>query len=176
MNEKKVNVSLFEEPWLKEQVNGHIFFGTIARHINFSILCLYGLVTLYIIKIILNLYPHIHYPEIIGLTVDYAIFIPLTYYIGKKFTRYKQAVLGWITLKIGLTFVGGSILIFGTTNSITKHQSDALPNFLLGILWLPILESTPKFVKYQKTISILRVILTIPVIYIGYKSGYWHWE
>jgi len=176
MNEKKVNVSLFEEAWLKEQVNGHIFFGTISRHINFFTLLLYGLATLYIIKIILNLYPHIHYPEIIGLTIDYAIFIPLAYYLGKKLNRYKQAVLGWIILKIGLTLAGGLILTIGTTVSITKHQSDALPNFLLGILWLPILEFIPKFVKHQKTISILRIILTIPVVYMGCKSGYWHWE
>jgi len=56
-----------------------------------------------------------------------------------------------------------------------RGQSDALPNFLLGFIWLPWLEFLPALERKQKLITICRLIASVPVVYMGEQSGCWYW-
>jgi len=52
---------------------------------------------------------------------------------------------------------------------------DAQADFLLGLIWFPGLEFVDKLASKQKYITLCRLILTIPCIYMGVNSGNWSW-
>ena len=92
-----------------------------------------------------------------------------------KLPKYQQAVIGWFAVKFTLGVVALMTMTIGTWSSLQRGRSDALPNFLLGLIWLPSVEFIPKITPHQKYVTIGRLLLTIPVVYMGIQSGFWHW-
>jgi hypothetical protein len=87
----------------------------------------------------------------------------------------QQAIIGWIAVKFALGFAAIIMMTVGSMTSLAKNQTDALPNFLLGFIWVPWLEFIPKITPHQKHVTIGRIVLSIPVVYMGIQSGFWHW-
>ncbi len=56
-----------------------------------------------------------------------------------------------------------------------QHQSDEIPNVLLGLVWVPWLEFVPTVTPRLKYVTLARVVLTIPLVFRGVQTGYWHW-
>lgn len=52
---------------------------------------------------------------------------------------------------------------------------DALADLLLGLTWLPGLEFIHSLIPFQKYVTLLRLLLTIPWVYMGINSGNWGW-
>ena len=171
---KKIDsFGFWESQWLKKQVEGHVVFGTIYRYVPCFLL---GGVTL-ILVLVWNIFTS----EGVALqtAADFIWYILIAgFFIYQAFilAKYQQAVICWLAIKVSFGIAAFVLLTVGTLTSLSKHQSDALPNFLIGVIWMPEIEFIPKMSQYQKYISVLRLLLTVPVVYLGIKSGYWTWE
>jgi hypothetical protein len=92
-----------------------------------------------------------------------------------KFPKYQQAAIGWIVTKFTLGLIAFLFMTVASLLSVVKGQSDALPNFLVGFIWLPGFEFIPSVTQRQKYLTLARILLGIPVVYLGVQSGHWHW-
>ena len=158
---------IFEKPWIRRQVETHLFFGLIARHVSFVwVICVLGAI-----------YLCVFVPKFKDLFTDVSTIACYGFgiFLLRKLSKYQQAVIGWFVIKFTLGVVALMVMTVGTWSSLQRGQSDALPNFLLGVIWLPSVEFIPKITPHQKYVTIGRLLLTIPVVYVGIKSGFWHW-
>jgi hypothetical protein len=89
-------------------------------------------------------------------------------------SNYRQAAIGWCLIKILGGIVAFIMLIAGGLVGFFRNQPDAIHLSLLAIIWLPFLEFIPKLTEKQKYITTARIILTLPVAYLGYQTGNWH--
>lgn len=106
-----------------------------------------------------------------------ALFGLLTLFVGKKNSHLEekeQIIFLFLIMKIVL---GGLAVLFVLVSPFLflMKAPDAPADLLLGLIWLPGIEFIPKLTPHQKYISICRLILTIPVVYMGINSGNWGW-
>jgi hypothetical protein len=155
-------------PWLRQQVETHIFFGFTARHIAFGWVGFgVGLVAVAIQCFLF------HRPVAAAFSDTwYLLLIPL---FLLRLSKEQQAVIGWFAVQSTLGIVGPLFIIIGGVHGFLDGKADALPNLLLGILWTPSIEFIPAVTPHQKWVSIFRLLATIPVVYLGVQSGQWHW-
>ena len=52
-------------------------------------------------------------------------------------------------------------------------QPDALPVWGLGLVWLPGLKYIPRLTEHQKYITLVRIILSLPLFWLGVTTGGW---
>jgi hypothetical protein len=78
-----------------------------------------------------------------------------------------------VTTKIMMGF-GAILMTFlaGPIHWLTK-QPDALPVWGLGLVWFPGLEYIPRLTEHQKFITLARIILSLPLIWLGVTTGGW---
>jgi hypothetical protein len=103
--------------------------------------------------------------------------ILIFFLFGKSLSRYgfkERIVVSFIILKGVLGFLAFIFLICSPFLYI-MGAPDALADGLLGLIWLPGIEFIPKITPKQKYITLSRIILTIPCIYMGINSGNWGW-
>ena len=89
--------------------------------------------------------------------------------------NYKQAALYWLITKLVMGFVALGLVGIAAPVSALTGKADAWPNLLLGLIWLPGIEFIPRITPNQKIVTVIRCILSIPVIYMGVQSGDWSW-
>lgn len=160
-----------ERPRLRRQVETHLVFGPISRHVPFAwvVLCC-GMAAV--------VYTFISVDKPLGLNigqlVDKLIFLIVPILL-LKFPKYQQAAIGWIVTKFTLGLIAFLFMTVASLLSVVKGQSDALPNFLVGFIWLPGFEFIPSVTQRQKYLTLARILLSIPVVYLGVQSGHWHW-
>lgn len=90
-------------------------------------------------------------------------------------TPRQQAIVCFLTVKITLGIAAFGALTVGVPSSLLRHQSDALPILFLGLIWAPSIEFLPSVTPHQRYLTLARLLLTIPCVYFGVHSGYWHW-
>src|SRR5436190_6446064 len=142
----------FETPWTIRQTETHLVFGPLSRHLPFA----------YILA-----------PVMAGIAyflwrsgqVGILQFVLVAVVIGYVFrlTTRQQAIFGWVVTKwlVGLLAVMAVIFMFPMT--LSRHDADAWPILLLGLIWLPLLGVFPKITPHQKYFTIARILLSIPV-------------
>jgi len=168
---KKWYSDVLETPWLRRQVETHLVFGPISRHISFAWLVLCS-------PIAAALYFFLSADKPVNLNMGqifeilFILTVPILLF---RFTRFQQAVIGWIVIKVSLGLIAFLFMTVASLISLMKGRSDAFPNFLFGFIWLPAFEFIPSVTQRQKYLTIARIILTIPVVYLGLQSGHWHW-
>ena len=161
-----------ETPGLIRQVETHLVFGPLSRHFPLAYIVLAlaaaGLGVSFLSRRDQSV------GQYIGSIADRLIF-----FVGPilmlRMTLRQQAIFGFLVVKITLGFVGFAMLTVGFPVSLQRQQSDALPNLFLGLIWLPSVEFLPSVTPHQKYVTIARLLLTIPCIYFGVRSGHWHW-
>jgi hypothetical protein len=99
------------------------------------------------------------------------VFLPL---LLSKMSLRQQAILGWGAVKGALGFGAFMMATVGTGVAFQRGQSDAWPLLCLGIIWIPWIEFLPRVAPHQKYVTIARLLLSIPCIILGVRSGYWH--
>ena len=165
---------IMNSSWIKNQVDGHLFVGLIYRYIPTFILggLLIGLSYLWKAfsteKIVSS--------QIAANLIEGGIITLAMIYGSFYLSKYHQAVISWITIKVSFGLLAFILMTVGTCISLSRHQSDALPNFLMGFVWLPCIEFIPTVVPHQKIVTIARLLLTVPLVYLGIQSGYWSWN
>ncbi len=164
---KKISVKWLENPWLKNQVETHLIFQLFAKYIPFGFMLL--------AIVFANIWEsNVNSSSIF--TIFYNnIFFLIVIFIFFLLPRLQQATFGWIITKFVIGVLAFLIIVVGALSSWSAGKKDAVPNLLLGIIWLPLLEFFPKITAKQKYLTAARIILSIPVIYLGIHSGEWHW-
>ncbi len=162
----------FESLWLRQQVETHIFFGLVVRKLNLAwvflavgILAFLLAVAATKLPLLDNLASHVQI-LLVAAAAAVSIF---------KTPREQQATVGWIAVKGALGVTALLLMTVGAFISHVKGQSDELPNVLLGLVWVPWLEFVPTVTPHQKFVTLARVVLTIPLVFWGVQTGYWHW-
>jgi hypothetical protein len=169
----------FEKPFLVRQVETHLVFGPLSRHLPTLYLFVPPLYVFILMVIWLAPSSQQFNKEIrIFLLVGALVSLPgilLSMRIFKAYTLRQQAIVGWIAIKPALGFVALMLVLVGGIVGFVRHLPDAWPNLFLGLIWIPGLEFVPKITSHQAYVTLARLILTLPCVYFGIKSGNWHW-
>lgn len=158
---KKLDVKFLKNSWIQNQVDTHLIFGSLANHVKlrYIIIPLVSLMSIYNICTNLSL----------------SFFIIFTYILAgnsmRKFDRSTRLMIGWVVIKFTMAMTAFIFMVVGFPIRLKEKQPDAFPILLLGLIWLPFWEFFPKITKYQRYLTIARLILTIPMIYLIVRSG-----
>lgn len=160
-----------ETPFLIRHVESHLVFGPFSRYFDFAWIALIGA----ILSLIAGFFA-VHMPigQYIGSLVDKLIFlgVPL---LMLTWTRRQQAIVGWFAVKFAFGIAAFMLATIGAAVSFQHGQADAWPNLFLGLIWIPGIEFIPKVTLHQRYVTLARIVLSVPCIYFGVKSGNWHW-
>ena len=157
--------------WIQKQVETHLLFGS-------STVALWMVIVIFLCLLSgtewLALAKNHPAQDISGDLFNYLKGNLICLGIVLLFLRVKPPAYGWLLVKIVLVIICFMNLGIGAPVSFSKGQSDAWVFLALGLIWLPSFEFSPFITPHQKYLTILRSILTLPAIYLGISSGYWH--
>lgn len=161
-----------ENKWLRKQLDTHLIFPIFVKYIPFG--WFFG----FIIGVFL-IWNFIEYGiNSISELWSIAYLLLLIFCVTPlllKLSKIQQAAIGWFVLKFVLLIACFLEMTVGTIIPYQNGREEALPNFLIGFIWLPSFEFIPQIVKYQKYLTIISLILTIPIVYLGIQTGDWYW-
>ena len=164
-------LKMLEGPWLRQYVGNHLIFGPLSRKFSLHWILL-SLSILYFLQLIFES-PVFSIYKIGG--VIQRIFFIIIALIFMKMPRYHQAVCGWLVIKFTMGFFCLIMLVAGGLVGFVMGKNDAIYLTLLALIWMPGVEFIPKFKEKQKHITITRILVTIPIAYLGYQTGNWVW-
>ena len=162
------SLSMLESPWLKRHVETHLIFGPLSRNFPFA----WVLIALFSLNVLFRFLSTSNAEKIYG--IMQGLFVVFVSLIFLKMSKYRQAAIGWCLIKIIGGLVSFIMLIAGGLVGFFRNQPDAIHLTLLAIIWFPSLEFIHKLTEKQKYITAARIILTLPVAYLGYQTGNWH--
>lgn len=169
MGINKINWKWLEKDWLRNQVETHLIFSIFAKYIPFGII-------MFVIIVANAVETLINSNETVLFVIYDNIFLLIVTILVLLLPRLQQATLGWIVTKILIGVLAFLLMTVGAGSSWRAGRNDVIPNLLLGIIWIPWIEFLPKVTPKQKYITLARIVLSIPVIYMGIQSGDWHWR
>ena len=167
----KVNGAKFETPLMVRQVESHLIFGPLSRHVPLAYLALGFAVLSLIAGFFATGKPMGQY---VGSILDKLIFLAVPLLL-LRITYRQQAIVGWIAVKLTMGIVAFMFATIGAGVSFQRGQADAWPNLFLGLIWIPGVEFIPRVTPHQRYVTLARIALSVPCIYYGIKSGNWHW-
>jgi hypothetical protein len=170
----KTTAAKLETPFTIRQVETHLVFGPLSRHLPFAYLILVsGIITLVWTLFHRSAPLGQHVSDITGILIFQIVLLPLVLF---RMTRRQQAIVGWGSIKFGLGFAAFMMMTIGGFGGLAQGHRDALPDLFLGLIWIPGVEFIPKIAPHQKYVTIARVLLSIPCVYFGVNSDEWHWD
>lgn len=167
----KVNGAKLETPLLVRHLESHLIFGPLSRHFPLAYFALGIAILSFVAGFFAAGKPMGQY---IGSNLDKLIFLIVALLL-LRMTYRQQAIVGWLAVKISLGLAAFMMATIGSGVSFQRGQADAWPNLFLGLIWIPGVEFIPKVTPHQRYVTLARVILSVPCIYYGVKSGNWHW-
>ncbi len=165
------NATYLERPFFVRQVESHLFFGPVSRFFDLAYLVFAVAAGSLVYFLFLTEKSIFQY---ISSLADKLVFLAVPF-VMLGLTRRQQAVLGWISVKVSFTIAALIMATVGSITSFSKNQTDALPNLFLGLIWIPWIEFIPSVTSSQWLVTGSRFILSLPCVYFGIQSGYWHW-
>ncbi len=166
LNEQSLR--MLDSLWLRRHVESHLIFGPISQVFPFG----WFFIAVFALNFLFSMLSNSNAEKIIG--VVQGLFFVFVSPILLKMSNYRQDAVGWCVIKIVGGLVSFIVLIAGGFVGFFRNQPDAIHLTLLAIIWFPSVEFIPKLIQKQKYISMGRIILTIPVAYLGYQTGNWH--
>jgi len=164
-------LDLNSSPWIRRQVDTHLLFGS-SKVFFWTVVVVY-LVLLSCVELLAFTKNN---PDWV-ISEDLFSYLkggPIGLGIVLSLTAIKPSSYGWLLVKTLLLIVCFFLLAVGAPISFSKGQADAWVFLALGLIWLPSVEFFPLITLYQRYLTILRLILSLPAIYFGIRSGYWH--
>ena len=158
--------SLPESRLLVRQVETHLIFGPLSRRFPLASLALAG----GIVSLVRVFLPG---EEPLGRDILDTIgnlSLPLggflCWYFLRRLSLIQQAIAGWVAVKS----TGGLICFLLMTSAVPMYffQGDpnAWPVLFLGLIWMPGLEFIPRLTPRQRYITLMRIVLSVPCLYI----------
>jgi hypothetical protein len=169
MKFNKGAIAMLEVPWLKKQIETHIFFGFCARSLPLALLWL----VICVLAVLYVLFSGELGLRAIAENIQYLFFIVVGVLL-LKLSKYHQAAIGWWAVKASSFFLCLAFLVVGGLVGFFRGNPDAIHMTLLGLVWFPGPEFISKITEQQKYLTIGRIIITIPIAILGYQTGNWH--
>jgi hypothetical protein len=162
---------MFETPWLKNNVEDHLVFGPLAKHFSLAWL----LLIIFVINFVVAFF-QTEGPLFLKLLANLSklLFILVSIYLF-EFPRYHQAAIGWCIVKAMGGLFAFIMLMAGGLVGFSRGQPDAVHISLLAVIWMPGIEFIPQVNSKQKIITLIRFVVSVPIIYLWYKTGTWSW-
>lgn len=168
----KIAAAKLETPLAIRHVESHLIFGPLSRHFPLAYIAL-GISVLSLIAAIFA--GGAASGQHIGSIFDKVLFLFVPYVLWRM-TYRQQAIVGWMAVKIAVGMAAFMLVTIGAGMSFQQGKADAWPNLFLGLIWIPGVEFIPKVTPHQRYVTLARILLSIPCIYLGVKSGNWHWN
>ena len=168
----QVNAAFLENPFLIRQTETHLVFGPLSRHLALGWIWLVIALTILVSSVFTagkSTAQHI------GLLIDKVLYI-VSAFIILKMSQRQQAIVGWLAVKSALGIAALIMMTVGAGLSFSKGKADAWPLLFLGLIWLPSLEFIPEITPHQRWLTVARILLSVPFVYLGVMSGEWHWH
>ena len=110
-------------------------------------------------------------------TMGQIYFYLIRLFLGRGLTQYDQKEQIIYLFFVTKSMIGGLalLMVFVSPFLFLMKAPDALADLLLGLSWLPGLEFIHNLTPFQKYITLARLLLTIPWVYMGINSGNWGW-
>lgn len=153
----KIFVKQMDNPWLRNQVENHLFFG----NYKWKKLYLVG-VALYI-TIALAIFAPNHVLFSFDIFKDQGSGFVISVILASVFYKYEISVFFWGVIKVLLLFMFFILFLCGVINSLSGEKYAYFLS-VLGVVWLPSVEFIKIIVPYQRYVTLLRVAVTIPMI------------
>jgi len=167
----RFNVKRIENPWLVRQTESHLVFGIFAKHVPLLYVAL-ALGSIFIAwSFLVVAVPRGDYFD----SASLAFSVGFALYMLARLSKLQQAIIGWLSTKIMLLIVSILFLAVLTPMNFYSGAPDMWPDLALALIWIPSMEFIPAITAHQRYVTISRILLTIPCIYFGVKSGNWHW-
>jgi hypothetical protein len=163
---------MLDAPWLKTQVETHLFFGFCSRKCPFAIF--------FIIICFLRLFYQLFALEGSFVArffenIQIVFFLFIGFFL-LKMTKYHQAAIGWWVVKATMFFCCLAVIVAGGLVGGFKGNPDYLYALLIGFIWLPFLEFFPRLTEKQKYLTIGRIVISIPLLILWQQTGTCHWN
>lgn len=168
-NFEKDFLSMLEAPWLKKQINTHLVFGLCSRKLPLGLL--FVIICLMYISYDIFLHKDSFLNQLLN-DSEYIIFIVGGIYMLRMPT-YQQAAIGWWTTKGALVLICFAGMINYGLVGFFKGSPDAIHVTLMALIWFPCVEFIPSITEKQKYITIARVVVSIPLLILWYRTGTW---
>jgi hypothetical protein len=168
----KIKASQLETPFMIQQVETHLVFGPLSRHLPLA----YAVLIIGLASLVAGLLAKSKsLGQRFGSTLDKLLFLTVPFLL-LSMTKRQQAIVGWIATKIGTGFAAFLMATVGSGISFQHGYADAWPNLFLGLIWIPSIEFIPRVTPHQRYVTLARILFSIPCIYFGVRSGNWHWS
>jgi hypothetical protein len=159
--------STLDAPWLRQQVETHLVFGFLARHLPFAWVLAFG--TALAVVFVLSRGATLQ-------AIELALCIALCLFFLRRMSKYRQAALGWWIIKVTAALCSFLLLIVGGLVGFLRARPDAIYVTALALVWFPGPEFVPIIGKRQRFVTLARIAVSVPLIYLGSQVGNWTWR
>lgn len=161
---------MLESKWLRNQVENHLIFGPLSK----GGIALWGTFLGLAILVEISIegvpyYSNGNFSSLISLIYTFVII-----YIFYKMPSYHRAALLWCVIKFTLFILAFIMLVAGGLVGFFSGKPDAIHITALALIWVPGLEFLSRFSKKQKIITATKILISIPIVYLWYRTGTWH--
>jgi hypothetical protein len=180
----KAALAIFEAPWLKRQVETHLVFGFCARRFPFAIFFLIVYAGSFLYKVIhfggigpwMNQVGYyFHRAPIDGFLSIYTNIIMIVIsLLLLKLPKYHQAAIGWWITNAFLALICFIMLVVGGLVGFFRGAPDAVYVTMISVVWFPSIEFIKKLTDKQKFITLGRLLISLPILLLWYRTGTWH--
>jgi hypothetical protein len=150
----KAAMAMLEAPWLKKQVETHLFFGYCARRFPFAMVPLLAYASAFLYKIIhfgglgawINQVGYyFHKSPFDGLLSVYTnVVMIIISVLFLKLPKYHQAAIGWWIMNASLAIICFVMLVTGGLVGFFRGSPDAVYVAMFSLVWFPSIEFIKK--------------------------------
>ncbi|MHC1727650.1 MAG: hypothetical protein AB9866_16880 [Syntrophobacteraceae bacterium] len=162
-------LSMLEAPWLKKQIETHLIFGFCSRKVPLAVLFIAVCIAYILYQVWSSNDSFLN--QLINNTEFLFFLIVGTYML--RMPKYQQAAIGWWTVKGSLVLMCITGIIGYGLVGFFKGSPDAMHVTLLALIWFPCLEFIPSLTEKQKYITIVRIVVSIPLLILWHRTGTW---
>lgn len=150
-------ITQMDNPWLRNQVETHLFFGNYKRKYIYLLL-----VAIYII-IFFELFAPNHAIYSLDTFTGKGFVFVIAVLISIFYQKYEIAAFFLSVIKVCLLFCFFIVFLCRIINTL-RGEPYAYLLSVMGFVWLPSLEFINKVTPYQKYITLFRVAVTLPIV------------
>jgi hypothetical protein len=155
---------LLESPWLRHQVEGHLVFGFFARRVDLG--------RVWLVVLALGVVSAVGESWLV--LVGRSVSIGLLFLVSRpcfRMSRYNQAAIGWFATKVALGVMSFGLFFAGGLVGFFRGQPEAIHLTLLALIWCPTLEFIGALVRYQRLITVGRLLVSVPILVLASRAA-----
>jgi len=168
LDSMKTAGAMVETPFLIRHVETHLVFGPQSRHFPVIYLAVVALIMFHVaafFSIGEPLGEYLASQLTIGGIWNILMWLGSSWLFIRCSYR-QQAIMGWIYFKLCSACIAFLTAILGGVLGLQEGRAEAWPFLFLGLIWFPSVEFIPIITPYQRYVSLLRITLSIPWVYV----------